>query len=190
MCFLTAFNAFFLIYVALFSMSLWSFILVMMSLDPAEVAARAQARFPRRVVSVFMFIIGAFLSLAWLGLVGPSSLNGSAPAGLDSYTTMVIQAMDLGLIVPAAFLTGTLLWQGKAWGYLLGAVLLLKMLTMGAALIAMIVMQLIAGIDVDPVVTGIFVVICISGIVLSLVSLRSVEDQEAGKWQLKRADQQ
>ena len=176
MSFLTAFNAFFLVYVALFSLSLFAFILALMALDPAEVAAHIGKRFPRRAITTYFLVVAGFLALAWLGLVVSPMLTGEAPAGLESTTTMVIQVLDLGVIVPTAILTALLLRKGNAWGYTLSLVVLLKILTMGAALISMIAVQLLSGVAVDPVVTAGFAVISLSGIILAAMTLRTIRD--------------
>ena len=176
MSFLTAFNAFFLVYVALFSLSLFAFILALMALNPAEVAAHIGERFPRRAITTYFLVVAGFLALAWLGLVVPPMLTGTAPAGLESATSMVIQALDLGVIVPTAILTVLLLRKGNAWGYTLSLVVLLKILTMGAALISMIAVQLLSGVAVDPVVTIGFGVISLSGIILAAMTLRTIRD--------------
>jgi hypothetical protein len=89
---------------------------------------------------------------------------------------MVIQALDLGVIVPTSLITAALLIKKQAWGYALSSVMLLKILTMGAALIAMIIGQLLAGVYVDVVVSTIFVLISLSGIVLGIITLRNVRD--------------
>ncbi|MBK9925070.1 MAG: hypothetical protein IPP66_07235 [Anaerolineales bacterium] len=176
MCFLTAFNPFFLIYVALFSLSLFSFILSMKSLDVDEITRHIQDGFPRRAIATYFIIVAVFLSLAWLGLVASPSLTWTPPNGLESAITMVIQAMDLGVIVPTALLTAFLLIKKQAWGYALSSVMLLKILTMGTALISMIIVQLSAGVKVDVVVSTIFVLISLSGIVLGILTLRSIRD--------------
>lgn len=176
MSFLTAFNAFFLVYVALFSLSLFAFILALMALDPAEVAAHIGERFPRRAITTYFLVVAGFLALAWLGLVVPPMLTGAAPAGLESAITMVIQVLDLGVIVPTAILTALLLRKGNAWGYTLSLVVLLKILTMGAALISMITVQLLSGVTVDPVVTAGFGVISLTGIILAAMTLRTIRD--------------
>jgi hypothetical protein len=177
MCFLTAFNPFFLVYVALFSLSLFGFILSMMSLDVEEVRRHVQDGFPRRAVASYFIIVAVFLSLAWLGLVASPSLTWTPPNGLESAITMVIQALDLGVIVPTSFLTASLLLRKQAWGYALSSVLLLKILTMGAALIAMIISMILAGVEVDPVTSVIFVIICLSGIILGIITLRNIRDR-------------
>jgi len=176
MCFLTAFNALFLVYVALFSLSLFGFILSLSNLDVDEVARHISDGFPRRAVATYFIVVAVFLTIAWLGLVGPASLTSSPPAGLESAITMVIQALDLGVIVPTSFITAVLLLKKRAWGYALSSVLLLKILTMGAALIAMIIGQILADVPIDMFVSMIFVIISLSGIVLGIITLRNIRD--------------
>jgi hypothetical protein len=60
--------------------------------------------------------------------------------------------------------------------YTLSLVVLLKILTMGAALISMITVQLLSGVAVDPVVTAGFGVISLSGIILAAMTLRTIRD--------------
>lgn len=176
MSFLTAFNQFFLLYVVLFSLSLFGFILALSGLHPDEVLTHISERFPRRAIAIYFISVAGFLTLAWLGLVVPPMFNGKPPAGLESAITMVIQALDLGVIVPTSIITATLLLQKRPWGYTLSSVVLLKILTMGSALVSMIIVQLLFGVTVDPVISTIFVIICLSGIVLAIVTLRTIQD--------------
>lgn len=176
MSFLTAFNPFFLVYVALFSLSLFGFIFSMKDLDVDEISRRISDGFPRRSIAIYFITVAVFLTLAWLGLVASPSLTWTPPAGLESAITMVIQALDLGIIVPISFLTASLLLKKQPWGYALASVMLLKILTMGAALISMIIVQILSGVAVDPVVSTIFVIISLSGIVLGIITLKNIRD--------------
>jgi len=177
MSFLTAFNPFYLIYVALFSLSLFGFILALSGLDPVFVAEHVSDKFPRRAIASYFIIVAAFLSLAWLGLVVPPMLTGEPPAGLESAITMVIQSLDLGVIVPTALITAILLLQKRPWGFTLASVVLLKILSMGTALIAMIINQMREGVVIDPVTSVIFVVISLSGMILAVAALRNIRDE-------------
>jgi hypothetical protein len=176
MSFLSAFNPLFLVYVALFSLSLFAFILAMTSLDAEQVKLHVSDRFPRRAIASYFIIVAGFLTLAWTGLVGPPILTGLPPAGLESAITMVIQALDLGVIVPTSLITAVLLLRKQAWGYALSSVVLLKILTMGTALISMIISQMIAGVTIDPVLSAIFVLISASGIILGIATLGNIRD--------------
>lgn len=51
--------------------------------------------------------------------------------------TSVIYSLDLGIIVPAFLLTAYWLWERKPWGYAFTAVLLVKIATLGGAVLAM-----------------------------------------------------
>lgn len=176
MSFLTAFNPLFLVYVTLFSLSLFGFILSMMNLDVDYVTHHISDGFPRRAISTYFIIIAVFLSLAWLRLTAVPSLTWTPPYGLESAITLVIQALDLGVIVPVSFITALLLLRKSGWGYVLSAVLLIKVIMMGAALISMIIGQLLAGVEIDPVTSVIFVLISVSGIILGIITLRSIRD--------------
>jgi hypothetical protein len=71
MSFLTAFNSLFLVYVALFSLSLFGFILALSGIDPDEVVRHVAEHFPRRTIATYFIVVAAFLAIAWLGLVVP-----------------------------------------------------------------------------------------------------------------------
>lgn len=176
MSFLTAFNPLFLVYVALFSLSLFGFILAMMKLDVGEVTRRISDGFPRRAISIYFIAIAVFLSLAWLGIVTLPSLTWTPPYGLESAITLVIQAIDLGVIVPVSFVAAALLSRKSGWGYVLSAVLLIKVIMMGAALIAMIIGQLVAGLEIPIVTSVFFVLISVSGIIFGIITLRNIRD--------------
>ncbi|MFM8423623.1 MAG: hypothetical protein ACKOBL_00470, partial [Chloroflexota bacterium] len=140
------------------------------------ISHRISDGFPRRSIAIYFITVAVFLTLAWLGLVASPSLTWTPPAGLESAITMVIQALDLGIIVPTSFLTAYLLLKKQPWGYALSSVMLLKILTTGAALISMIIVQILSGVAVDPVVSTIFVIISLSGIVLGIITLKNIRD--------------
>jgi hypothetical protein len=53
-------------------------------------------------------------------------------------TTMVIPAMDLGLVVPLCLWTSVLVWRARPLGFLLAPILVVKGVAMGAAIVAML----------------------------------------------------
>jgi hypothetical protein len=174
--FLSAYNELFLLYVTLFSLCLFTFILAMANLDPEVIRQQISDKFPRRGISIFMLVIAGFLTLAWLGRIVPPLMAGEPPFGLESYTTLVIQALDLGIIVPTSILTAILLWKDQPWGYALSAVVLIKGLTMGAALIAMIIGQILAGVPVSSVEIIMFSGIALAALIFTLILFRNVQE--------------
>jgi hypothetical protein len=173
--FLVAYNEFFLVYVALFSLSLFAFILALAGMDTERVTRSVSNGMPRRRIATFLLFIAAFLSLAWLGRIVPPLLAGTPPPGLEAYTTLVIQALDLGIIVPVSVVTAVLLLQKQPWGYTLASVLLVKALMMGTALIAMIIGMALAGVELGIVESVIFAGISLAAITFTLLLFRNIE---------------
>ncbi|MBN2387951.1 MAG: hypothetical protein JXB85_13115 [Anaerolineales bacterium] len=174
--FLSAYNPLFLLYVTLFSLTLFAFLLAMKGLDPEYVARHIGQRFPRRGIAIFLMLLAGFLSLAWLGRIVPALFAGTPPLGLESYTTLVIQALDLAIIVPTSALAAVLLWRKRPWGYTLAAVLILKGLSMGAALVAMIIAQVMAGVAVSPAESVLFSTIAAAALIFTLLLFGTLKE--------------
>lgn len=173
MSILTAYNALFLVYVALFSLSLFAFILSMMSFDLKRLPQRFSGSLPRGWIAAVMFVIAGFLLMAWLGRIVSSVIAGGKPA-LENTTTLVIQAMDLGLIVPLATLSGILLLRRNAWGYLLASVTMFKGVTLGLAVSSMSINMALRGVAEDLAIVIPFLVITVLNLALAVLLLRSV----------------
>src|SRR5215211_172109 len=104
MSMLTAYNSLFLVYVALFTLSLYAFVLSMLSFDLADLPRHFSAHLPHGWIAGVLFAVGGFLFLAWMGRIVLPLFQNRTPA-LENTTTLVIQTMDLGLIVPLASLS-------------------------------------------------------------------------------------
>jgi len=174
MSMLTAFNALFLVYVAIFGLSLYAFILCTMSFDLEALPGHFSASLPRGWIAALLFIIAAFLTVTWLGRVLQPLLNNTPPL-LDNTTTMVIQAMDLSLIVPLAVLSGILLLRRSAWGYLLTSVFVLKAITLGLAVSAMVASMTLAGTPDDAAIAIPFLIITALNLAAAISLLRNVK---------------
>lgn len=178
MAFNTAFNALFLVYVGLFSGSLIAFVLCLMTFDLASLPGRFSEKAPRGWIAGMMFFSAAFLLVAWVGgRVLPPLTQGAVPM-LENALSMVIQAMDLGLIVPLCLFSGVLLLKRSAWGYLLGAVGVMKFITMGLSVSAMGINQALQGAPGSPAVVGVFIAITAANLVLAVLLLRSIDEKE------------
>ena len=175
MCFGTAYNKFFLVYVALFSLSLFAFILSMMSFDLKTLPAHFSEKLPRRGIAALLYFAAAFLTLAWLGRIAPTLFGDQIPL-LENVTSMFIQVMDLGIIVPLCVLAATLLLRREAWGYLLASVGLLKFLTMGIAVALMGLNMARVGVPVSVVELVIFPAIALVNLVMVALLIRNINN--------------
>lgn len=172
---LTAYNALFLVYVALFTLGLYAFILSMTSIDLASLPVHFSEKLPRGWIAALMFAVGGFLALAWLGRILTPLMQGVDPA-LENTTTLVIQFMDLSLIAPAAILGGILLLRRNAWGYLLASVLLTKGVTLGLGVSTMAVNMSLRGVPDSLGIMIPFLIITLANLILTVVMLRNVSE--------------
>jgi hypothetical protein len=174
MCFGAAYNSFFLVYVALFGLSLYAFILSMLSFDLRTLPAHFTERLPRGGIAGLLFVAAAFLLLAWLGRIAATFRPGAIPA-LENTTTLFIQAMDLVLIAPLCIVAGILLLRRSAWGYLLAAVGVLKFVSMGLAVSLMGLNMARVGAAGSVVEWVVFPAITLAGLVLAAALLKNVK---------------
>ncbi len=174
MSMLTSFNALFLVYVAIFALSLYAFILCLMSFELATLSQHFSERLPRGWIAGLLFVVGGFLSLAWLGRILTPILQNQT-AALENTTTFVIQAMDLTLIVPLAILSGILLLRRSAWGYLLASVFVLKAIALGLAVSAMSINMTLAGTPDSLVIMVPFLVITVLNLFAATSLLTNVK---------------
>ncbi|MDF2605997.1 MAG: hypothetical protein K0S34_187 [Bacillales bacterium] len=147
--FLSMYNPFFLLYVALMSSSFFAFTLTMMSFDWKNIDSYFNKKMPVKFLGSFLIFLGVVIGLMWLGRLIPSLINGETPYGLEHYTTLVIQALDLGFVIPVAILTGILVLKRNPFGYLLASVITIKGFTMLTAITAMIIGMINNGVKVS-----------------------------------------
>lgn len=173
MCFGAAYNQLFLLYVTLFGLSLYAFILSMISFDLTTLPQRFSPKLPRRWIAGVLFFAAIFLALAWLGRIAPT-ITQQQIAPLENVTSLFIQAMDLALIAPLCVLAGVLLLRRSAWGYLLASVALMKFLTMGLAVSLMGLNMARVGVPVSVVELGVFPLLTLLNLVMAILLLRHV----------------
>jgi hypothetical protein len=169
MTFSAAFNQLFLVYTALFSVSLFTLITTLTSIDLPFLSEQVAPTFPRRGTAIFLFVAGLGTLMVWLSdLVGPL-LNGTAPTNLGPYTTMFTHGLDSAVITPAAVLAGVSLLQRRSLGYLLTPPLLIMCVLNGINVIAATISQTMAGIIFSP---GVYVGMIGSWVVMGAFATR------------------
>ena len=92
-----AFNSLFLLYIAIFSTSLFTYILSFVNIDWQRLSDRLPV-LPRRSLAGFMVASGLITLFVWGLPLAAALFSGRPPDRLDSYTTMVTYALDLAII--------------------------------------------------------------------------------------------
>ena len=166
------YNDAFLLYVAAIGLSFWALLDGAIRTDVHVIDAAAHD-LPRRGVGWFLVVTGSLFALLWL-VQNLSVVPGGVPEGLFVYDVpSTVHVLDLAFVLPVVIGAGVLLLRGHPAGPFLAAVVLVKMVTLGLALLAMAVGVAVAGgpANVAEVVSWSAIAIVASG-VLAVCSRR------------------
>ncbi len=144
-----SYNPLFLVYVALFSASLFAVSLLMTSFDLDALPRHVAPSMQRRGMAIFLFVAGGVLFLVWLMDIVSGWLPNAVPQALQHSTTIVTYAMDMGIICPLAIWIGVMLLRRVPLGYPLGVQLIMLNGLVGLVVIAQTVMILMAGVRME-----------------------------------------
>lgn len=173
-----AFGPLFPLFILIYSFSLICVIWIISTIDITELSQKINDSFPRKSIAFLCFFVAVLIFFMWLKRIAVG-LQGDLQEGmLLGQTTMVIQALDLGLIVPFAVFTGIFIIRRKEIGYLLSPVLLVKAIAMSGAIMAMLISAWIAegGLDITPFV--LFLIIFIISIILGVKTFQSIKEKD------------
>lgn len=145
-----AYNNLYLVYLALFSASFFSFILSLTMFDLPTLPTRISAHLPRSGIAVFMFVAGLGTAFIWLSDVANALGSNVIPEALGINTSLITYTLDVGIMTPVCLLAGIQLLRHTPLGYLLTGILTIMLVLIGAMVIGQTVMQLNIGVELSP----------------------------------------
>jgi hypothetical protein len=147
--FAAAFNELFLVYVAIFGLSIGALIWALPQIDTHAIKQQFTDRVPHRLISGYMVFWVLMLGGLWVGMSVAFLITGNVPQSvIDSgHPTAIVFALDLGVLLPAVALAAYWLWKREPWGYVLAVMVNVKGATYALALISMGVFMERAGIE-------------------------------------------
>ncbi len=125
----------FLLFIAIYAASAAAIAWLVASLGLGGLASRFSDRFPRKGMAVLCLVLAGALLLMWLARIADTLAGRGALLG---QTTLVVQALDLGFIVPLSVFTAIAALNARPVGYFLCATLVVKAAAMAAAICAML----------------------------------------------------
>jgi hypothetical protein len=165
------YNVMFLTYVILMGASFYSFILIILSFDTSALQDSFTPSIPVKTAGGFLVFTSIVIGLLWLSIIVPPLFDGTIiPLQVEHYTTLIVQGLDLGILLPAGFISGVLLVRKKPLGFLFGPVFFVFLSLLMTALSAKIIAMKTLGYNVIPAIFIIpaFNIITIIGAVILL----------------------
>lgn len=143
-----AFNDFFLGYVALFALSLFTLAGALVGADP-ERFHRTLAGRARRLYAGFLLLTAGGLAALWLSDVVPAILAGTTPSVIEQFGPqgIVTYVVDLGVVVPSLAIVAVWLWRDHPWSDLCAGILLVFAALLAPGISAITVVDLQTGVE-------------------------------------------
>ena len=169
------YNNLFLAYVWLMTCSIAAFIVVCINITRYGLT-NCFGENPRLKFSgIFMLVMGALVGAMWLQRILPPLFAGTIPESVEHYTTLIIQAMDLGIVIPAMLVAGILTLKRNPVGYFLSVLLSVKALTLLTSITAMMINMGSHGVPpsiVEIIAFGAFNLVALANVVFAVRSVR------------------
>jgi hypothetical protein len=165
------YNVMFLTYVILMGASFYSFILIILSFDTNALPNLFKPSIQVKTAGGFLVFNSIVIGWMWLSIIVPPLFDGTIiPLQVEHYTTLIVQGLDLGILLPAGFISGVLLVRKKPLGFLFGPVFFVFLSLLMTALSAKIIAMKTLGYNVIPAIFIIpaFNIITIIGAVILL----------------------
>ena len=123
-----AFNAAFLLYVAIVAAATLALILGLTSTEMSSFASRLVVRPAHRRLGLLVAGVAAALGAFWIGVSAAYWFSGDVPAMVSAtgHPTNVTGALDLWLITTFGVWGGVWLARGSRWGYIVSAIWAVK----------------------------------------------------------------
>jgi len=133
-----AFGPLFVLFIAIYGLSIVGLVWVAGTIARDGITERFTERFPRRAWAALSAGMSALLAMLWLARIA-DGIARPEQAMIYGETTMTVQALDLGLVIPVILMIAWLTWRRTAIGYVMAASFAVTYAFMSAAIGSMLV---------------------------------------------------
>lgn len=170
-----AFGPLFLPFVAIYALSLLGILLLVGDIVKVGFATRFAGAFPSRSWAGLNVAMSSLLTLMWLGRIASGLRGDLLSAGLTSETTMTVQALDLGLVVPLSVLGACLVWRHSPIGYAFAAAWSVMFVGMAAAIVGMLLSAWAVEGVLEVVPVSVFGVAAVTGALIGVRAYQAID---------------
>lgn len=178
--FATSFNWFFLLYVVLFGLSIYTLIFALVNLDAGAISRAFKPRTPVKLIASYMLFIALGLTSVYLAQSIGFILTGEAPLIVtkSGHITNVVFALDLSLVIPVLVLGAIWLWKRQPWGYILSTMVNIKAVVYMLALCTSTILVYRVGLVESPAEVVLWGAIGLGSLIASLLLIGNMQDHK------------
>lgn len=165
------YNGFFLVYIALVGLPIYSVIGIVTHIQGEAYRSHLKAHFPEKVVSLYLASVAVLVMIVWIGFILRAMATQTLSEGINT-----VYVLDLALLLPAFMVVAIQLWRHQTWGYLLSGVLLVKAVMLG---LSIVLGKIVAYVQQGTFSAGrvsLFGTLTLVGLVVLIVYLRNVQE--------------
>lgn len=154
---IVAYNDFFLGYIALVGLSVFTLVSGVISTDAEEFSRAIPEGFSERLYGGFLTVAAVGLALMWLADIVPARLAGELPSGIVQLGSEAAftYVLDLSILVPCLAISGIWLLRHRPWGYVTAGTMLVFTALFAPTLTAITVVDLTEGVEISlPILVG------------------------------------
>jgi len=157
-CFGVHFNNLFLFYCLILGTSLYTFIIIVIQLSSMDNQNWFSNKAPIKALANYFIVIAAMFYLIWLKDVVPAILSNTIPRSISDNKLLVnpVHVLDISITLPGLIITAMLLIKKHKLGYIFTPIYLVFIILLAIALIGMVIMLKIKGLNDDISVSIIF----------------------------------
>lgn len=143
------FGPLFLLWVAVFGLSVYALIGSFVTLDARSVVPASDGGTVERPAARVLVGIGVAFALLWLSEIVPAIASGATPEALKDVglLTNPVHVLDLGLLLPALVIGGVLLKRRHPLGYVLAPALLVATFFLGIGIVSLMSVSAARGLE-------------------------------------------
>lgn len=164
-----SFNEFFLIYVALYSLSLYSIIIGLLAINVHAIHENSRDHKSKRAISIFLFLLAIPISVVEIKQCITFIFSGEAPQ-----VPTLIFALDLSTVIPTTILASVLLWKNRPWGNILGMMMLIKSFAYGLVLVTGTVLITVSGNAPYDKLLPFYIFLVVGGLLFGIIHFRDL----------------
>ncbi|SHI93487.1 hypothetical protein SAMN02745163_01053 [Clostridium cavendishii DSM 21758] len=174
------YNSLHLLYIALFSNSLFAIIILIKSTRANEIQKVQKNISLSNGLSIFLILSGSSLFVAWLPDIITSLTSGKSLELIEIYTTEITYVLDMGVISPMIFISLFLLKKKDGLGEILLSIILRACEIIGIMVLIQTLFQALAGIRIPfPILitkVGIFVILAIFSVHFNIKFYKNIKE--------------